>query len=111
MVQFTWALGPCQNTDDPQLGVQFNRGGYYDWPKDLLERLVPAIRKYYPSIAATSQNASISKAHASVAYMLGLRVNEWWTLSNRSTPYTCDLKTGIYSMFVYTDIIHYQVVI
>lgn len=42
--------------------------------------------------------------------MLGLKVNRWWTISNRPAPYPYDLQAGVYNLFVYTDIIQYQTI-
>ena len=41
-----------------------------------------------------------------LAYILGIKVNEWWL----STPYTCDLNTETYNLFLYTDVVQYQAV-
>ncbi|KAF7650868.1 hypothetical protein LDENG_00119470 [Lucifuga dentata] len=48
------------------------------------------------------------RVYAPLVHMLGLKDGEWWTLSHRLTPYPCDLKTSIYDLFVYMDIIQYQ---
>ena len=110
-------------TDEPQplVSVKFNRGAYYNRPKDLLEYLVPAVKKYDASFDASFNNVTKRidfkgdglykiKTYPPLAYMLGLKVNEWWTLSKRPSTYPCDLNAGIYNLFVYTDIIQYQAV-
>ncbi|KAF7645228.1 hypothetical protein LDENG_00208080 [Lucifuga dentata] len=107
--------------DEPQpLVIQkFGRGGYYDKPKELLEQIVPYLRNYDPTANASYNN--VTKCidfkgsgqykicvYAPLAFMLGLKDGEWWTLSHHSAPYPCNLKIGMYNLFVYTDIIQYQ---
>lgn len=112
-----------QTTDEPQplVIVKFSRGGYYSRPKDLLNLLTPAINKYDESFDASFNNVTRRidvkgegrykiRTYPPLAYMLGIKAGEWWTLSTRSTPYPCDLNAGIYSLFVYTDIVQYQTV-
>eukprot|EP00064_Thunnus_orientalis_P014574 superscaffoldBa00002550_g14620 len=81
-----------------------SRGEYYSRPKDLLEQLVPVVKKYDTSFDATFNNMTKCldikgngrykiRAYPPLVYTLGLKVNEWWTLSGRSTPYRCDLNT------------------
>lgn len=109
--------------DDEQTiySSKFTRGGWYNRPKDLLEEIVPVLRKHDPAADATFNNTSRRidfKGHgqhrirvpAPLSYMLGLKANVWWTLSNRPGTYPCDLKSGVYNLFVYTDIIQYQAV-
>ncbi len=107
--------------EQPLVILKFGRGGYFDRPKELLEQLIPALRKYDSSVDAAYNNVTKCidfkgsgqfklRTYSPLAYMLGLKVNEWWTLSNRSAPYPCDLRTGIYNLYVYTDIIQYQAV-
>lgn len=78
-----------------------------------------AIQKYNSSFEASSNNITKRldvkgdgghkiRAFPPLAYMLGLKVNEWWTLSKRSTPYPCNISTGVYNLFLYTDIVQYQ---
>ncbi len=40
--------------------------------------------------------------------MLGL--NMWRTISNHSAPYPWALQAGLYNLYIYTDIIQYQMV-
>ncbi|KAF7644741.1 hypothetical protein LDENG_00216670 [Lucifuga dentata] len=106
--------------DEPQpLVIQkFGWGGYYDKPKELLEQIIPYLRKYNPTVDASYNVTKCIdfkgsgqykiRVCAPLTYMLGLKDGEWWNLSHRSAPYPCDLKTGIYNLFVYTDIIQYQ---
>ncbi len=102
----------------PLVSLKFGRGGYFDCPEELLEQLIPALRKYDLSVEAAYNDITIDYrgfgqfkiCTLPLAYMLGLRANEWWTLSNRSTPYPCNLRTSIYNLYVYTDIIQYQAV-
>ncbi|KAF7644713.1 hypothetical protein LDENG_00217150 [Lucifuga dentata] len=97
----------------------FGRGGYFDKPKELLEQIVPYLRKYDPTANSSYNNVTKCidfkgsgqykiRVYAPLTYMLGLKDGEWWTLSHCSAPYPSDLKTGIYNLFVYTDIIQYQ---
>ena len=110
-----------QTIDEPQplIVVKFSKGGYYHRPKELLEQIVPAVKKYDPSFEATFNNVTKCievkgngrykmRTYPPLAYMLGLKVNEWWNLSGRSPPYPCDLNGGVYNLFVYTDIVQYQ---
>ncbi|KAL3976500.1 interleukin 18 [Sarotherodon galilaeus] len=108
-----------EEEDQPLVILKFGRGGHYGRIKDLLEHLVPAIQKYDPSFEASFNNITKRldvkgngshkiKAFPPLAYMLGLRANEWWTLSKRSTPYPCDMSAGVYNLFLYTDIVQYQ---
>ena len=112
-----------RTTDEPQplISVKFGRGGYYHRPKELLEQLVPAVKKYDASFEATFNNVTKCldvkgdarykiRVYPPLAYMLGIKVNEWWNLSERSTPYPCDLNAGVYNLFLYTDIVQYQAV-
>lgn len=107
----------------PLIIVKFSRGGYYSRPKDLLEQLIPAVKTHVPSFGASFNNVSKRfdikgdgqfkiRTYPPLAYMLGLKVNEWWTLSpfSRPTPYPCDLHAGVYNLFLYTDIVQYQAV-
>ncbi len=98
---------------------KFSRGGYYDKPKDLLDQILPKLIKYDPTAEAGYNNVTKCidfkgsgrykiRAQAPLAYMLGLKPGEWWNLSPRSATYPCDLKRGIYNLFIYTDIIQYQ---
>ena len=110
-----------RTTKEPQptIILKFGRGGYYSRPKELMDQLVPAVKKYDPSFDASFSNTTKCldvkgdrrykiKAFPPLAYMLGIKVNEWWTLSKRSTPYPCDLNAGIYNLFLYMDIVQYQ---
>ena len=106
----------------PLVIARFSRGGgFYNRPRDLLEQLVPIVKKYDPAFEASFNNLTKCldvkgsgqykiRTYPPLAYMLGLKVNEWWTLSGRSPPYPCDLSAGIYNLFVYTDIVQYQTV-
>lgn len=105
----------------PLVIVKFGRGGHYSRHKDLLDQVTPAVKKYDPSFEASFNNVTKCldvkgegqykiRAYPPLAYMLGIKVNEWWSLSARSTPYPCDLNAGIYNLFLYTDIVQYQTV-
>ncbi|KAI3356713.1 hypothetical protein L3Q82_003311 [Scortum barcoo] len=82
----------CRVGDEPQPVViqRFSNGGYYDKPKDLLEQLVPFLKKYDPTAQAS---------YNPVTRRIDFKGN---------APYPCDLRIGIYNLFVYTDIIQYQ---
>ncbi len=112
-----------KNSDKLQLlvSLKFGRGGYFDCPKELLEQLIPALRKYNPSIEASYNDIAKCidfrgfgqfeiRTFSPLAYMLGLKANQWWTLCNCLTPHPCDLRTSIYNLYVYMDIIQYQAV-
>ncbi|KAM7401405.1 hypothetical protein PAMA_005546 [Pampus argenteus] len=100
------------------ISQKFGRGGYFERPRDLLEQIVPKLKNYAPAAEAVYNNVTKCidfngsgqykiRAQAPLAYMLGLKPGEWWNLSPRLATYPCDLKRGIYNIFIYTDIIQY----
>lgn len=48
---------------------------------------------------------------ASVAYILGFEHDAWISVNNwRTAPHYAYIKAGLYSLFVYSDIVQYEMV-
>ena len=106
--------------DDPYTFQVIGKGGYfYDRPRDLADQLGPVLRKYDSTASVSFNNVTKHfefkgsgqykiRTHAPLSYVMGMKNEEWWTLSNRMAPYPVDLNAGIYNLFVYSDLIHFQ---
>ena len=93
----------------PLLIQKFGQGGYFNHPKDLLDQILPSLRKYNPTAGCFLQlcdrghrfqrRQSESTRIPLWSTCFGLRVNNWWTLFNHLSLYPCNLGTGIYNFF------------
>ena len=93
--------------------------GYYEGIEQLIEEMNRVVKQLAIEIKI-QYNVKINKirmvtdktyslgAKGNLSRMLGLEQNKVLTRHEPEAPYPADVHAGFYTMFVYTDIIHYQ---
>lgn len=118
---FEWRKKPLEGESESEVHQQRFRGGYYNNQDQLKIELNGFLRKIgsditlqYSYIQKRYEYSAGGKYHLRfyppAAYMLGFEPGTWIEFTEKMAPYPSDMRGGLYHLFLYTDLVSYQMV-